>query len=176
MILSRMYSKQSTALEQVVACALVTQRARVRSPVGTGFLGVVFSGFIDIGHGCARLPHCVTARWRNFSHYCRPLRHYDVWLRVLITEKHWQPRRQHTVYRNKSLEFATEQVGRVRYVTAVDGGLKRFPSAAWFAHPCHRGYQWFKNIPRKKKTKELTHITLVAIDDHHYARWGDAFW
>ena len=20
-----------------------------------------------------------TARWRNFSHYCRPLRHYDVW-------------------------------------------------------------------------------------------------
>ena len=29
----------STAVEQVVACALVTQRARVRSPVGTGFLG-----------------------------------------------------------------------------------------------------------------------------------------
>ena len=35
----------STAVEQVVACALVTQRARVRSPVGTGFLGGVFSGF-----------------------------------------------------------------------------------------------------------------------------------
>ena len=32
-------------MEQVVACALVTQRARVRSPVGTGFLGEVFSGF-----------------------------------------------------------------------------------------------------------------------------------
>ena len=32
----------STAVEQVVACALVTQRARVRSPVGTGFLGEVF--------------------------------------------------------------------------------------------------------------------------------------
>ena len=32
-------------VEQVVACALVTQRARVRSPVGTGFLGEVFSGF-----------------------------------------------------------------------------------------------------------------------------------
>ena len=47
-----------------------------------------------LGHGCARVAHCVTARWRNFSHYCRPLRHYDVWLRVLITEKHWQPRRQ----------------------------------------------------------------------------------
>ena len=34
----------STAVEQAVACALVTQRARVRSPVGTGFLGEVFSG------------------------------------------------------------------------------------------------------------------------------------
>ena len=32
-------------MEQVAACALVTQRARVRSPVGTGFLGVVFPGF-----------------------------------------------------------------------------------------------------------------------------------
>ena len=30
-------------------------------------------------HGCVRVAHCVTARWRNFSHYCRPLRQYDVW-------------------------------------------------------------------------------------------------
>ena len=30
---------------QVVTCAPVTQRARVRSPVGTSFLGEVFSGF-----------------------------------------------------------------------------------------------------------------------------------
>ena len=30
---------------QVVACAPVTQRARVRSPVGTSFLGEVFRGF-----------------------------------------------------------------------------------------------------------------------------------
>ena len=36
--------KTSTAVEQVVACAVVTQRARVRSPVGTGFLGEVFFG------------------------------------------------------------------------------------------------------------------------------------
>ena len=35
----------STALEQVVECALVTQQARVRSPVGISFLGEVFSGF-----------------------------------------------------------------------------------------------------------------------------------
>ena len=30
-------------------------------------------------HGCARVAHCVTARWCNFSHYCRSLRQYDVW-------------------------------------------------------------------------------------------------
>ena len=27
-----------------------------------------------IDHGYTRVAHCVTARWRNFSHYCRPLR------------------------------------------------------------------------------------------------------
>ena len=39
------YKLESTAVEQVVAFSLVMQRARVRSPVGTGFLGEVFSGF-----------------------------------------------------------------------------------------------------------------------------------
>ena len=32
-----------------------------------------------LDHGCARVAHCVTARRLNFSHYCRPLRQYDVW-------------------------------------------------------------------------------------------------
>ena len=32
-------------MEQAVACAPVTQRARARSPVGTGFLDEVFLGF-----------------------------------------------------------------------------------------------------------------------------------
>ena len=35
----------SIAVAKVVACALVTQRARVRSPIWTGFLDGVFSGF-----------------------------------------------------------------------------------------------------------------------------------
>ena len=35
----------SPAVGQVVACAPVTQRARVRSPVGTSFQGEVFSEF-----------------------------------------------------------------------------------------------------------------------------------
>ena len=34
----------STAVGQLVVCAPVTQRARVRSPVGTSFLGEFFSG------------------------------------------------------------------------------------------------------------------------------------
>ena len=32
----------------------------------------------SLDHGCARVAHCVTDRWRNFSHYCRPLCQYDV--------------------------------------------------------------------------------------------------
>ena len=35
---------KSTAVGQAAAYASVTQRARVRSPVGTSFLGEVFSG------------------------------------------------------------------------------------------------------------------------------------
>ena len=38
--------RTSTAVGQVVACAPVTQRVRVRSPVGTGLLGEVFLGFL----------------------------------------------------------------------------------------------------------------------------------
>ena len=34
----------STAVAQAVACAPVKQRARVRFPVGTGFLGEIFFG------------------------------------------------------------------------------------------------------------------------------------
>ena len=37
--------RESTAVEQVAACTPVTQRAQVRSPVGTSFLREVFSGF-----------------------------------------------------------------------------------------------------------------------------------
>ena len=37
--------RTSTAEAQAVACATVTQRAPVRSPVGTGFLAEFFSGF-----------------------------------------------------------------------------------------------------------------------------------
>ena len=37
-----------TAVGQAVVCAPATQRAWVRSPVGTSFLGEVFSGFFSL--------------------------------------------------------------------------------------------------------------------------------
>ena len=37
-------NNSSTAVEQTVTCAPITQRVRVRSPVGTSFLAEVFSG------------------------------------------------------------------------------------------------------------------------------------
>ena len=39
-----LYKIRSIAVMQAVACASVRQRARIRSPAGTGFLGEVFFG------------------------------------------------------------------------------------------------------------------------------------
>ena len=38
------FQNLSTAVEQAVECAPITQQTRVRSPVGTSFLGEVFFG------------------------------------------------------------------------------------------------------------------------------------
>ena len=62
----------STAVEQVVACALVTQRARVRSPVGTGFLGEVFRGFsspVRQMSGNFRPPRSPNITWPSSSSF-----------------------------------------------------------------------------------------------------------
>ena len=88
----------------------------------------------DLVHGCAWVAHCVTARWRNFSHYCRPLRQYDVWFTCSEHREalpgaptaHGVHKQEFTV-QGGSTWLATEQVGRLRYVTAVDGGLEAFP-------------------------------------------------
>ena len=45
--LNEIGNELSTAVEQAAACALVTQRARVRSPVGTSFLDEVFPHLQD---------------------------------------------------------------------------------------------------------------------------------
>ena len=85
-------------------------------------------------HGYPRVAHCGTTRWRNFFHYCRPLRHYDVWFKC-SKQREALPgapttrgvHKQEFTVQGGSTSLATEQVGRFRYVTAVDGGLEAFP-------------------------------------------------
>ena len=81
-----------------------------------------------IGHGCARVAHCAIARWRNYSHYCCPLRQYDVW--VTYSEHREALAGAPTAHNVHKQEFTVqggEQVGRLRCVTAVDGGIEAFP-------------------------------------------------
>ena len=63
----------SAAVEQVVACALVTQRARVQSPVGTSFLAEVFSGFFLTYICCSSYfligDHCSYFQTTGFSSF-----------------------------------------------------------------------------------------------------------
>ena len=64
------YFISSTAVGQAVACALVTQRARVRYPVGTGFLGEVLSGFsspVRQMSGSFRPPRFPNFIWPSLS-------------------------------------------------------------------------------------------------------------
>ena len=61
---------ESIAVGQEVACAPVTQRARVRSPVGTSFLGEVFSGFsspVRQMSGSFRPPRSPSIIWPSLS-------------------------------------------------------------------------------------------------------------
>ena len=36
-------------------------------------IGIRPDSYYPLHHGRARVAHCVTGRWRNVSHYCRPL-------------------------------------------------------------------------------------------------------
>ena len=56
-----------TAVEHVVACALVTQRARVRSPVGTSFLGEGFSSPVRQMSGSVRPTRSPNIIWPSLS-------------------------------------------------------------------------------------------------------------
>ena len=72
----------------------ITWRQACR-PMTHGIAQQVF--LVWLGHVCARVAHCVTARWRNFSYYCRPLRQYDVWFTCSDNRESLQPRRQQTM-------------------------------------------------------------------------------
>ena len=68
---------------------------------------IIIKASKDIGleHGYARMAHCVTARRRNISHYCRLLRQYDV---RLTCSEHREALtaapRQYSVYTDKRLQ------------------------------------------------------------------------
>ena len=97
---------------------------------------------VGLDHGCARVTHCVTVRRRNFSHYCRPLRQYDVSLTCTEHREALTARGQHTAYTNKRLQCKDEvhisplnkQGG---FVTSQQqmGGLKRFPLSSVISAP-----------------------------------------
>ena len=51
------------------------------------------SSIHSLYHGCAKVAHCVPARWRNFFHYCRLLRQYHVFWAQRSTDRRADSRR-----------------------------------------------------------------------------------
>ena len=95
---------------------------------------------VGLDHGCARVAHCVTARWRNLSHYCRPLRQYDV--RITCSDNREALTAAQTAHNLQKQAFIvhhwTSREASLRHSSGW--GLKRFPSVAWFADPWFRRY------------------------------------
>ena len=85
---------------------------------------------IPLEHGCAKVSHCVTVgdvtSPTSAVHYVSMTcsEHREA-LTGAPTE-HGVHKLEFTV-QGGSAQFATEQVGRLQYVTAVDGGLEAFP-------------------------------------------------
>ena len=103
------------------------------------FIFVIFLIYINLEHGRARVAHCVTGRWRNVSHYCRPLRLiYVFWAQRSTCSVH----RQHTVYANSVREKYIVRHWSSREASfrhkSEWGNWKRFPAISWFAHPWSR--------------------------------------
>ena len=59
--------------------------------------------------------------------------------------------KQEFTVQERSTLFATEQVGRLRYVTTVDGGLDAFPLSIMIRAPV------LYSIPRVRKSGTLCH-------------------
>ena len=120
-------------------------------------------------HGCARVAHCVTVRWRNFSHYCCPLRQYDVWVtcsehrEALAGEPtaHDVHKQEFTV-QGGSTQFASEQVGRLRCVTAVDGGIEAFPFSIVICAPMVYIVPSVKTVGSWIGCKKLSRVRTVC--------------
>ena len=87
-------------------------------------------------HGRARVAHCVTGRWRNVSHYCRPLRLiYVFWAQRRTARCAYSTRLYANSARGKHIvRHWSSREASLRHSSGW-GNLKRFPSVSWFAHP-----------------------------------------
>ena len=127
-------------------------KKRIRSVVGRGSGWVMRCAYessfyiacriIQLDHGFARVAHCATPGWRNFSHYCCPLRQFDVFWAQRSTDRCADRTRctQTRVYiaRGKCIvRHCTSREDTLRHSSGW-GDLKRFPTVSWFAHPWTR--------------------------------------
>ena len=78
-----------------------------------------------VGHGCARVAHCVTARWltspTTAAHYVSMTSD----LRVLSTEKHWPPADNARCTQTSVFSARTKYI--VRHWTSSGWGTEAFP-------------------------------------------------
>ena len=91
-----------------------------------------------LDHGCARVAHCATARWRNFSQYCCPLRQNDVW--VMCSEHRealaCAPTAQTRVHSARGKYIVRQWTSREASFRHSSGwGLKRFPLSSMICAP-----------------------------------------
>ena len=100
---------------------------------------------LAIEQGYARMAHCVTARWRNFSHYCCPLRQYDVFWAQRSTD-----RCVDTTQCTQARVYSARGKCIVRHWTSREASLRHSSGwGTWSVSPQYRdlrtraiGYTW----------------------------------
>ena len=86
------------------------------------------------------MAHCVPSRWRNFSHYCRPLRHYDVFWAQRSTDLRADSRRYtHTSDWSARVKYIVRHwASREASLRHSSGwGTEAFPLSSVICAPVH---------------------------------------
>ena len=118
-------------------------------------------------HGRARVAHCVTGRWRNVSHYCRPLRLIYVFWAQRSTVRCADSTRciQTRVYNTRgkyTVRHWTSREASLRHSSGW-GDLKRFPSVSWFAQPWVRTFSSKFSPPPRRLSQETGVSKITAF-------------
>ena len=117
-------------------------------------------------HGCAKVAHCVPARWRNFSHYCRPLRQYDVFWAQRSTDRRTNSRRcTHTSDYSVRVKYIVRHwASREASLCHNSGwGTEAFPLSSVICAPVV--YTLIKQIKKGLKLKPLSAYDLSVSED-----------